>query len=339
MRRTRAAMAFAATSLIVLVSVGATMSWLVDSHGDVLVAATDAPLADAEVTEPTVIELPVTELPLPRRTVQALPGRTVVGGSGCPFGISGDAIDLKPVPAGDRFDTESGQGVAHALLGTLAAEVRVPAYELRDEERWQFEPVDLGGRLAIVWLNGPSSASRSGNRPFVQVRYVPESDEPSSSFMVTVDGGTLRANRVAAVDIAKRVLLPPDLSDLDLPGVEGGPVAGLDLPGTTWGIAGTWGQPSLPQMSFTSTTMRWTDGCATVSASYSLERVTGELVLSDARSTDPGCTPPTHPELTLDWSRIASVMSAERIGIGLVNGTLLVGDRANHDYLVLGPPR
>ena len=46
-----------------------------------------------------------------------------------------------------------------------------------------------------------------------------------------------------------------------------------------------------------------------------------------------------HPESTLDLSRIASVMAAERLGIGIVDGMLRVGDLENRDYLVLGPPR
>ena len=349
MRLTRAFVSVTATLVIVLVAAGAVVWWFDDDGGDgdgddVVSVSADAPVTDAKaaeplVAEPPVTEPPVTERPLPSRTVQSLPGRTIVSGSGCPFGISGEAIDLKPAPAGGRFDTEGGQGVAYVLLGRLAAEVRVPGYVLREEEKWRFEPVDLGGRSAIVWLDGPNSASRSGNRPFVQVRYFPGGDEPCSSFMVTVDGGTVQANRAAAVDLAKRVLLPSDLGDLDLPGAEGGPVAGLELPGTTWGITGSWGQPSLPLVTFTNTMVRWTDGCATVAANYALDRAKGELVLSNLRSTDPGCTPPTHPEFTLHWSRVASVMSAERLGIGLVDGMLHVGDLANRDYLVLGPPR
>lgn len=276
--------------------------------------------------------------PLPDPTVQKLGGRTISSGSGCPFGISGDPVDVRPGPAGGRFDTDPGQGVAHILLGSQTAEVRVPGFQLTTEG-WRIEPIGLGGRSAAVWLDGP--ASGEANLPFVQVRYFPGTDEPCSSFTVTVDGGTEETNRATAVDLAERMLLPADLQDLDLPGAEGGPVAGLQLPGTTWAVT----VPSHPteggEMYF-GTTVRWTDGCATLTADYELDRDDGILTLSNVTSTDPGCTPPTHPEFTLGWPTITSVMGSERIPASLVNGRLYLGEYNGENVagetLVLGPP-
>jgi hypothetical protein len=284
--------------------------------------------------------VPVTETPLPRMTVQALAGRTIASGSGCPFGISGDPVDMQPGPAGERFSPEGGQGVAHILFGSLSAEVHVPAFD-HGVGDWREEPVDLGGRPGIVWLDGPESASRdgAGNIPFVQARYAPDTDEPCSSFSVTVDGGTEEANRQAAVDLAARILLPSEMADLDLPGAEGGPVAGLELPGTTWQMTTQVGSFVTPaEMTFTDTTVTWDDGCATVTADYELDRDEGYLVLTNKRSSDPGCTPPTHPEFTLGWPAVAAVMGNDRIEVDLFDGVLYLGGIFGTEQLILGPP-
>src|SRR5215218_7009780 len=97
---------------------------------------------------------------------------TIVTGSGCPFGVSGDpvAMQLGPVDsAAPRFDTETGQGVAHARLGSQVVEVRVPGFVLEEPDGWQMEDIELTRGPAKVWLDGPPSGS--ANQPFVQVRY------------------------------------------------------------------------------------------------------------------------------------------------------------------------
>lgn len=163
------------------------------------------------VTEPPVV------LPMPR---------TIFSGPGCPIGIAGDPIELLPGPElmiddlGGvdpgivRFDTESGQGVAHTLVGEQVVEFRVPGFELTDTEGWRIEDIDLDRGPATLWLDGPPSGV--DNKPFVQVRYFPGSEEPCSSFTVTVDGGTEAANGQTAIDFAERVVLPGEHADLPM---------------------------------------------------------------------------------------------------------------------------
>ena len=250
---------------------------------------------------------------------------TISSGTGCPFGIAEDPVDMQPGRATGRFSTEGGQGVAHILLGAQLAEVHVPGFARSGDEVRREEPVELGRGPATVWLDGPESMSRegAGNLPFVQVGYYPEGDEPCSSFTVTVDGGTEDENRRAAVDLAERVLLPADLEGLDLPGAEGGPVAGLELAGTEWRIAYPEQLDRDLQMSFTDTTVSWDSGCATETADYELDRAEGILTLTNRSSTDPDCTPPTGGSVTgypSPWPLIRAVMGAERIAIDLIEG-------------------
>jgi hypothetical protein len=284
---------------------------------------------------------------LPRPSVQVLPDvGTIASGSGCPFAISGDPVDMQPGPGTGRFSTEGGQGVAHILLGAQLAEVHVPGFARNGGDPRREERVELERGPAIVWLDGPESSSRegAGNLPFVQVSYVAEGDEPCSSFTVTVDGGTEDANRQAAVDLADRVLLPADLEDLDLPGAEGGPVAGLELAGTEWLVAYPSAVGVDLRMSFTDSTVRWANGCATERADYELDRAEGILTLSDRSSTDPGCTPPPPSRDDLrpssPWPVIETVMGAERISMNLIDGQLYLGDRFDleGDYILLVPP-
>jgi hypothetical protein len=261
---------------------------------------------------------------------------TISSGSGCPFGIAGDPVDMQPGPATGRFSTEGGQGVAHILLGAQLAEVHVPGFARSGDERRREERVELGRGPATVWLDGPESVSRegAGNLPFVQVGYYPEGDEPCSSFTVTVDGGTEDENRQTAVGLAERVLLPADLEGLDLPGAEGGPVAGLELAGTEWRIAYPEQLYRDLQMSFTDTAVSWDNGCATESADYELDRDEGILTLTNRSSTDPGCTPPTNRSVVgyaSPWPRIRAVMGAEQIPINLIEGQVYLGDRFDMD--------
>ena len=129
----------AVAAVIVLVALAAALTLFGD----------DQKVDTVPVTTETTRPAPDPETrPLPRPSVEVLDGRTIVSGAGCPFGISGDAVDLELGPAAERFDVEGGQGVAHLEVGSLTAEVYVPAYELQDEEGWHFEPVEVGGRSA-----------------------------------------------------------------------------------------------------------------------------------------------------------------------------------------------
>ena len=263
--------------------------------------------------------------------------RTVVSGSGCPFGISGDAIEMELGPAGGgarRFDPVGGQGVAHTTIGAQVAEVHVPGVELNEPDGWRMEGIELDRRAATVWLDGPPSGAE--DEPFVQVRFFPETDEPCSSFTVTVDGGSEAANRQTAIDLADRIILPSEVEGLDLPGAEGGPVAGLQLAGTEWVVVHTSnGPPSGIGMSFSDTTVTWDDGCATVSADYELDRADGFLTLRGRASSDPGCTPPTIPGVTPPWPAIDAVMGAEQIPVRFIAGQLQLGVHPQGAYLIL----
>lgn len=335
-RRPSVRMFVAAAAVVAVLAFAAAVTLLDDDQNlDTVPPATQTSLPGTEITVPRVGTTP---LP-PRPAVRVLEGRTIVSGSGCPFGITGESVDLQPGRAGERFDLVGGQTAAYLVLGAQTAEVHVPGFGLREQAGWQIEPIQLEGRSAMVWLDGPESASHGGaNLPFVQIRYFPAGDEPCSSFTVTVDGGTQEANRQTAVDLAERILLPADLGDLDLPGTEGGPVAGLELPGTSWPVTAPNHPADGAQMAFTGTTVSWTDGCATVTAAYELDRDDGILVLTDRTSTDPGCTPPTHSEFPLGWPMIASVMSRDRIDVQLIDGRLYLGNYPGEDYLVLGTP-
>lgn len=165
---------------------------------------------------------PVTQLP-----VAPAPG-TVYSGRGCPFGIAGDPIELREGPEllvddrggvdprSARFDTQSGQGVAHALVGSHVVEVRVPGFDERaSDDGWREETIELDRGPGRVWLDGPTSGV--GSKSFVQVRYFPESEQRCSSFTVTVDGGSEAANRETAIEFAERVVLPGEHDALDLP--------------------------------------------------------------------------------------------------------------------------
>jgi hypothetical protein len=272
---------------------------------------------------------PNTEVP-PVLVPQAPPPNTIVSGIGCPFGVSGNALEMVPGATLLYFDPEPGQGIAHVFLGSQLAEVRVPGIQLNEDE-WHMEDVRLDRGAARLWLDGPA---HGGGRdlPFVQVSWLPETGEPCDSFSVTVDGGTVAANRRTAVDLARRIVLPGELLALDLPGAEGGPVAGLTLAGTEWVVTSTThtsGERDLggrtPAMSFSDTTVTWDDGCATVSAAYELDREEGFLVLSDPTSTDPGCTPPPDRWFTLPWSDIDAVMGAEAGEGGEIDTPFAVG--------------
>ena len=286
--------------------------------------------------------------PVPTRPT---PG-TVVSGHGCPFGIAGDPIEMErgPVdPGAPRFDAEPGQNIAHTVIGAQVAEVRMPGFSLREPDMWRMEEIELPRGPAMLWLDGP--ASGGAGRPFVQVRWSAGPDVPCGSFTVTVDGGTEEANRELAVDLAERILLPDELGDPDLPGAEGGPVAGLELTGTEWEVVGTTSGsgPAGAVVAFGDTTVTWEEGCATVRADYHLDRPQGILTLTNYVSTDPGCTPPTVFEPRGNgWSEIRAVMEIERIEAAYVldfpggadgegQSLLRLGDPMGDDNIVLAP--
>jgi hypothetical protein len=313
----------------------------------VAVAALLAVVAAAvlRVDDQPLETVPATDMP----EVPA-PG-TVVSGHGCPFGIAGDPIVMEtgPVdPDAPRFDPEGGQNIAHTVLGSQVAEVRVPGFDLSAADGWRMEDIQLDRGTARVWLNGPPSGEQG--KPFVQVRWFPGSQNPCGSFTVTVDGGTESANREVAIDLAERIVLPGEHGDLDLPGAEGGPVAGLELAGTDWVIADTSnGAPGGVTMSFGDTTVTWDNGCATVTADHDLDRDDGFLTLANPTSTSPGCTPPTIPEArSQPWPVIDAVMSVDRIPVAYVldrapsaeiavTGLLQLGDHPEGSYLILAP--
>ena len=91
-------------------------------------------------------------------------------------------------------------------------------------------------------------------------------------------------------------------------------------------------------MTFTDTTVSWNDGCATVTADYELDRERGYLVVGEMTSTDPGCTPPTHPEFSLGWDTLASMMGRDRIPVILVGSELQLGERFSASSLNLVTP-
>jgi len=288
-----------------------------------------------------------TTVPAPARRA---PG-TVVSGHGCPFGIAGDPIAVQrgPVdPLGPRFDAEPGQSIAHAVIGSQVAEVRVPGSPPARPGAWRIEDIELRRGPATLWLDGPTSGQ--DGKPFVQVRWSSSSDEPCGSYTVTVEGGTEEGNRAVAIDLADRVLLPSELGEPALPGAEGGPVAGLELAGTEWEVVSTGSGvgPGGAAVVFGDTTVRWDEGCATARADWDLDRARGILALIDRSSTDPGCTPPSVFEArNQPWAEIRAVMGTGRIpaayvldfpgGAGQeVQGLLRLGDPQG-DHLVLAP--
>jgi hypothetical protein len=134
----------------------------------------------------------------------------------------------------------------------------------------------------------------------------------------------------AAIDIAERIVLPSELAHLDLPGSEGGPVAGLELTGTQWQIS-SLSTPPAPGtgpprrgvlvdsspigVSFDETTVTWDDGCAQVRADYELDRDDGLLALTNLTSNHPDCTPPTSRPVARAWRAIDEVIGAGRIPV------------------------
>ncbi len=250
-------------------------------------------------------------------TTSPVPAGWVAAGPGCPFGFAGAPIEMElgPVdPLAPRFDAEPGQNIAHTVIGSQVAEVRVPGFSLGDPERWRMDDIELARGPATVWLDGPPSGEQG--KPFVQVRWSSDTEEACGSFTVTVDGGTEDSNRQLAVDLAQRILLPSDLDGPELSGAAGGPVAGLELAGTEWKVVSTANGigPDGAAVSFDDTTVTWEEGCATVRADYALDREQGILILANHASTDPGCTPPTVVEArSQPWSEIRAVMGAGRI--------------------------
>jgi hypothetical protein len=252
-------------------------------------------------------------------TTSLAPFGSVVAGHGCPFGIADAQIVMEPGPVdplAPRFDAEQGQNIAHILIGSQVAEVRIPGFTLQNTEGWRMEDIELARGPAKVWLDGPPSGEQ--NKPFVQVRWSSDAEETCGSFTVTVDGGTEDANRQLAIDLARRILLPSELGDPELPGASGGPVAGLELAGTEWKVASTLngiGPPNGAVVAFGDLTVTWDDGCATVRANYNLDREQGILTLTDHSSANPGCTPPPDEfaDLAPFWSDIRAVMDTERI--------------------------
>jgi hypothetical protein len=242
---------------------------------------------------------------------------TLVSGVGCPFGLTGDLVQMEtgPVdPVSPRFTAEPGQGIAHAVVGDQVAEIRVPGFIQSEGGDWRKEGVTLERGLATVWLDGPASGERG--LPFVQVTF-PGGAGPCNSFSVTVDGGTEAENRRTAEDLADRIVLPGEDPALELPGAEGGPVAGMDLPRRTWEVFATSsGYPSDAVVTFTDTTVTWNTGCAEATATYVLDRRAGVLTLTDATSTAPGCTPPTlDPQSSNPWEAIAAVLGSQPITV------------------------
>ncbi|HET6968382.1 MAG TPA: hypothetical protein VFI44_08905 [Ornithinibacter sp.] len=281
------------------------------------------------------VEILPSAVPLPSTVVRVVPGvGQVLSGSGCPFGIAGEPVALQAGSVAGRFSTVGGQGVGHVLLGAQLAEVHVPGMA-SVVGGGREEAVELGRGAATVWLDGPVSASRpgAGNLPFVQARFFPDTDAPCSSFTVTVDGGSEEANRQAAVDLADRILLPADLAGLDLPGAEGGPVAGLELAGTEWAILV---EPEEARMSFTDHRVTWDNGCATKSADYELDRERGILVLSNRLDVEGSCTTPSVARGPSTSSIIDEVMGSDQVSMNLIEGALHLG--TGSDVLVLGSP-
>jgi hypothetical protein len=262
---------------------------------------------------------------------------TIVTGSGCPFGISGDPVVMQSGavdPSAPRFDTEPGQGVAHARLGSQVVEVRVPGFVLQEPDGWRMEDIELARGPARVWLDGPPSGE--AHQPFVQVRFFPASVAPCSSFTVTVDGGTEAENRQTAIDFADRIVLPAELEP-GLPGAEGVGLAALELAGTSWTFVDTSDGTVSSDMVFTDDTVSWDTGCERMGASYELDRDEGVLVLTDVETLSGTCGPPTTFGQTPHYPVVDAVMGAERIPLVADDGLLYLGDYPDGAYLVLGP--
>jgi hypothetical protein len=297
-----------------------TSAWLVAAAVVVLIALAGALVLYADDDDPvhTVDVGPEPDTEAPGVTVPQAPRpNTVVSGVGCPFGISGEPIDMNPglyePPGGDFFggEAEPGQGAAYAIFGAQVAEVLVPGFKV-NTAGWHFEDVELERGTARLWLDGPASGPRG--LPFVQVGWFPDTDEPCSSFSVKVDGGSVGENRRTAVALADRMVLPAEMLALDLPGAEGGPVAGLTLTDTEWEIA-SYPASGQAGVSFTDTTVTWDNGCGTVTADYELDRLAARLTLSDRVESDPGCVSPTLPGDVQPRPTINSVMGIDRIPV------------------------
>ena len=276
--------------------------------------------------EQSVDTVPVTPVP-----------STVVTGSDCSFGVSGDPVAMQPGPvdpAAPRFDTEPGQGVAHTTIGSQVVEVRVPGFLLHEPDGWRMEDIDLARGPAKVWLDGP--ASGQANKPFVQVRYFPGSAEPCSSFTVTVDGGSEAENRQTAIDFAERIVLPAGLEPGGA-GAEGAGIGELELADTHWTFIETSVGAVDSVMDFGATTVEWDTGCERLGASYELDLDDGSLILTNVANVSGTCGPPTTFGYTEHYPVIDAVLREGRVPIKLADGRLYLGDHPDGDYVVLGP--
>jgi hypothetical protein len=290
---------------------------VVPTIDDTIPVTTDDPPTSVSTTQapqPTTTSTPPTSL---------APVGSLVAGFGCPFGITGDSIVMERGPADpiNASPAEPGQNIAHASIGSLTAEVRVPGRYLADTPSTEIEAmedIELARGPAKIW-----SPANYVDFPFVQVVGFSDlesflgagSETPCSSFTVTVEGGTQDENRQLAIDLAQLIQLPSELGNPDLPGAEGGPVAGLELANTKWNMPpGTWGVMPPWVISFGDTTVTWNDGCATIRADYDLDRERGILLLTNRSSTNPGCTPPPNAEgENRPWLDLRAVMNSERI--------------------------
>lgn len=274
----------------------------------VLAVGTTAVLLDDD--DQAVDTTPTTELPAA--------GTTVVG-EACTVGISGDPVTMESGPPDpplfDQSGQPEGQLVAHTMLGSQVAELRVPGLVVDDLIGARVEDIELQRGTASLWL-APD---------FVQVRWFSGAQEPCESFTVTVAGGSQDGNRHAAVDFAERILLPSDLGDLGT----------AELDGTEWGLEGsTVGDVTTEgngaRFTFADGEATWSDGCNDFGAEYTQPSPT-ELVLGDVSSTKLPC--PTNPTS----QAVAAVMSSPSIEVARGSGRDIVVLTAGDTSLVLRP--
>jgi len=242
--------------------------WLAVAAAAALAVGTVAVLADDD--DQSIDTSPRATPPSTTEDGMVDDGVTVTGPDGCSIGLGGDTVVVEPGPADpERFGAggqPADQLVFHLPLGTTqTAEVHVPGVVVTDLVGERVEDVELQRGTAQVWFS----------TEFVQVRWFTGSQEPCSSFTVTVSGGTEDANRHAAVDLAERILLPEDLAapSGDDPSEPGDGIVGRDVPYAIWPMTAPepilgylpefTGTPEEMALSFAREVLEWSDAVVT----------------------------------------------------------------------------
>jgi hypothetical protein len=123
----------------------------------------------------------------------------------CKLGITGDPLPdpITVSPAETFVEGSVGTLIEGSLNTTQTFAVQVPGQVVTDLVGERVEDIELDRGTAQAWFQTDA----------VQVRWFTGSQEPCESFTATVAGGTEDENRHAAVELAERVLMGPELDD------------------------------------------------------------------------------------------------------------------------------